>query len=203
MTEAEWHRSDDAGAMLDFLWQRRGVSPHGIDLRFGGDVQESDAAEGAGDDLARSLHRFYLASCRGIWPLLPQEASRRGVELAEQFLAGEATAEQVSEYNWHTEGAAFRIDYAAAPGDAEAIARWVAEVEGMPADELRAMLHPPARADEVEPRELLLRAAYFADYAMVYPSLRPHGPPPGSYRPFLSAEVLRRHVGYPGPAAGE
>jgi hypothetical protein len=68
---------------------------------------------------------------------------------------------------------------------------------------LRAMLHPPGTADEVEPRELLLRAAYFADYAMIYPSLRPHGPPPGSYRPFLSAEVLRRHVRFPGPAAGE
>jgi hypothetical protein len=197
MTEAEWHRSDDAGAMLDFLWQRQGVSPDEIDLRFGGDVK----ASGAGDDLSHSLHRFYLASCRRIWPLLPQEASRRGVEMAEQFLAGEVTSEQVSEYNWHTEGAAFRIDYAAAPGDTEAIAHWVAEVQTLPASELRSMLHPPETAGEVEPRKLLLRAAYFADYAMLYPSLRPHGPPPVSYRPFLSAEVLRRHVGYPGAAS--
>lgn len=149
MTEAEWDGSDDAGAMLDFLWQRQGVSPDEIDLRFGGNVQASDAR----DDLTRSLYRFYLASCRRIWPLLPQKASRRGVELAEQFLAGEATAEQVSEYNWHTEGAAFRIDYAAAPGDAEAIAQWVAEVRALPAGELRAMLFPPEMADEVEPRE--------------------------------------------------
>ena len=29
----------------------------------------------------------------------------------------------------------------------------------------------------------------------------PQGPPPGSYRPFLSAEVLRQHVGYPGAAS--
>lgn len=200
MTEAEWHRSEDAGAMLDFLWQRRGVAPYGLDLRFKGDVQAPDSAEEAGDDLTRSLHRFYLAACRGIWPLLPQEASRRGVELAEQFLAGEATAEEVSNYNWHTEEAAFVVDYNTAPED---IARWVAEVRALPADELRAMLHPPATADEVEPRELLERAAYFADYAMVYPSLRPHGLPPDSYRPFLSAAVLRRYVGYPGPAAGE
>ena len=81
MTEVQWDRSDDAGAMLDFLWRYRGVSPHGIDLRFGGNVQPSDAAAGDDDDLGRSLHRFYLASCRGIWKLLPQEASRRGVEL--------------------------------------------------------------------------------------------------------------------------
>lgn len=198
MTEAEWHRSNDAGAMLDFLWQRSGMSPDGIDLRFGSNVN----ASGAGDELIRALCRFYLASCRRIWPLLPQEDSRRGVEIAEQYLAGEATAEQVNEYNWDTELAAFRIEYAAVPGDTEAIAQWVAEVRALPAGELRAMLHPPETADEVEPRELLLRAAYFADYAMFYP-LHPVGPPPDRYRPFLSAEVLRQHVGYPGPAVGE
>jgi hypothetical protein len=195
MTEAKWHSSNDAGAMLDFFWQQHGVTPHAIDLRFGGGVKESDAAACAATNPPRSLHRFYLESCRGIWKLLPQEASRRGVELAEKFLAGAATAEQVSKYNWDTEGAAFVIDYNTAP---DWIAGWVAAVRAMPEAELRAMLHPPETADEVEPRELLKRAAYFADYAMIYPSLRPQGPPPGSYRPFLSAEVLRRHVGYPG-----
>jgi hypothetical protein len=195
MTEEEWNRNDDAGAMLDFLWQRRGVSPGEIDLRLGGDGKASDA----GEDPARSLHPFYLASCRRIWPLLPQEASRRGVELAEQFLAGEALAEQVNEYNWHTEAAALCLDHAAAPGDTEAIAQWVAEVGALPAGELRALLHPPETADEVEPRELLLRAAYLADYAMI----SSQGPPPATYRPFLSAEVLRRYVGYSGLAAGE
>jgi hypothetical protein len=199
MTEADWHRSGDAGAMLDYLWQRRAVEPHGMDLRFGGDVQDLAAAEKIENDLGPSIHRFYLASCRGIWPLLPQEASRRGVELSEQFLAGEATAEELSKYNWHTEGAAFCIDYNTAPED---IARWVAAVRTLPEGELRAMLHPPETADQVELRELLKRAAYFADYAMIYPSLRPHGPPPGNYRPFLSAAVLRQHVGYPGGAAG-
>jgi hypothetical protein len=189
--------------MLDFLWHRRGISQNGLarlSLLFGGDLHESDAAERVGDDPTQSLHRFYLASCRGIWPLLPQLASRRGIELAEQFLAGTATAEQVSEYNWHTEGAAFVLDYNTAPED---IARWVDEVRAILDGELRAMLHPPETADEVEPRELLKRAAYFADYAMIYPSLRPTGPPPDSYRPFLSAEVLRQYVEYPGPAEEE
>ena len=197
MTEAEWHRSDDAGAMLDYLWQGRARRPDGIGLRFGGDMLESNAASGVDDELELSLHRFYLDSCRGIWKLLPQKASRRGVELAEQFLAGAATAEEVSKYNWDVEAAAFCIDYDTAPDN---IACWVAEVRALPEAELRSMLHPPAAASEVEPRELLLGAAYFADYAMVYPSFRPQGPPPRSYRPFLSAEVLRRHVGYPAMA---
>jgi hypothetical protein len=199
MTEMEWHGGDNAGDMLDFLWRRRGVSLDESGVRFGGDVQESDAAGGADGEFGVSLHRFYLASCRSIWPLLPQEASRRGVELAEQFLAGATTAAEVSAYNWETEGAAFVLDYDTAPDD---IARWVAGVRALPTDELRAMLHPPETADEVEPRELLRRAAHFADYAMIYPSLRPHGPPPRNYRMFLSAATLRRHIGYPG-ADGE
>ena len=178
MNKAEWLSSDDAGAMLEFLFHRRLIM-----------------VEGERNSLTRSLHRFYLASCHDIWPLLPQEASRRGVELAEQFISGETTVENVREYNWYTEGAAFRIDYAAADGDMDG---WVAEVEALPAQELRAMLHPPRTADEIEPLELLKRAAYFADYAMIYPDLRPRRPPPMSYRPFLSAKILRQHVQYPG-----
>jgi hypothetical protein len=52
--------------MLDFLWRRRGVSLNESGVRFGGDVQESDAAGGADGKFGVSLHRFYLASCRSI-----------------------------------------------------------------------------------------------------------------------------------------
>jgi hypothetical protein len=197
MTEAEWNCSDDAGAMLDHLWARYGVSPPCIDVRFGGDLRDAQP-QGESTGLDRALHRYYLASCRGIWKLLPQEASRRGVELAEQFLAGTVSGAEISEYNWHVEGAAFCIDYNTVPADIE---RWVAEVRTLPAAELQSMLHPPDAAD-IEPRELLKRAAYFADYAMIYPSLRPKGPPPASYRPFLSAAILRQHVLYPGGGCG-
>ena len=41
MTEGEWQVCDDAGAMLDALWQQHGVSPANIDLRFGGDMRGS------------------------------------------------------------------------------------------------------------------------------------------------------------------
>jgi hypothetical protein len=199
MTESEWHDSDDAGAMLDYLWHRQGISPSGFDLRFGGDMRESAPSQSVSADLDSALHRFYVASCRGIWKLLPQEASRRGVELAEQFLAGAVSGEKLSEYNWHVEGAAFRIDYNTDP---EAIDRWVAEVQAIPESELRSMIHPPAVALEIEPRELLKRAAYFVDYAMIYPSLSPKGPPPVIYRPFLSAAVLRQYIGYPAHPSG-
>jgi hypothetical protein len=185
--------------MLDFLWRQQGISPSAMDLRFGGDLTRPSVSQDARADLIRALHRFYLASCRRIWKLLPQEASRRGVELAEQFLEGTVSGEEVSKYNWHVEGAAACIDY---DTDPEAIDRWVAEVRAIPDAELRSMLHPPEATQEIEPRELLKRAAYFVDFAMIYPSLKPMGPPPESYRPFLSAELLRQHVGYPAYPSG-
>jgi hypothetical protein len=151
-------------------------------------------------EMDRALHRYYLASCRSIWELLRQEASRRGVELADQFLEGKVSADELSEYNWHVEGAAFCIDYNC---DLAAIDRWVAEVRALPDFRLRSMLHPTDAALEIEPRELLKRAAYFADYAMIYPSLTPKGPPSDTYRLFLSAEMLRKFVEYPFPAAAE
>jgi hypothetical protein len=194
VTEAEWHRSDDAGAMLDYLWEQYGVSPYGIDLRFGGDMRETAPSLGPLTDLDRVLHRFYLASCRRIWKLLPQEASRRGVELTEHFLAGAVSGEEITNYNWHVEAAAFCIDY---NSDPEAVDRWVTELRVIPEAELESMLHPPGFARRTDPRELLMRAAYFVDYAMVYPSLSPKGPPPASYRPFLSAVLLRQYVAYP------
>jgi hypothetical protein len=132
--------------------------------------------------------------------LLPHEESRRGVEMAEQWLAGAVSDEELSRYNWDVEGEAFCIDYNTAPEDVE---RWVAAVQALPAAELRSMVHLPQTADKVGPRELLRRAAYFADYAMVYPSLGPQAPPPVSYRPFLSAQVLRRHVAYTGRTQGD
>lgn len=194
MSEAEWEDSNDAGAMLDFIWSRQGVVPSEIDLPFGGDTVEPGTAAGNAKDLVGSLHRYYLASCRSVWRLLPQEASRHGVELAERFLVGGATAEEVSAANWDTEGAAFRIENNSVP---QKIARWVEGVRAIPDAELRSMLHVPGAADEVEPRELLERAAYFADFAMLYPCLTPQGPPPDNYRLFLSATVLRRHLAYP------
>jgi hypothetical protein len=57
------------------------------------------------------------------------------------------------------------------------------------------MLHPPDAADRIETRELLKRAAYFADYAMVSAGITPRGYVFHSYSLFLSAGLLRRTFG--------
>ena len=142
-------------------------------------------------DSSGNLHRFYLACCRSIWPLFPQESSRRGVELAEQWLDGDTTTEELNKFNYYVEGAAFTIDYNTEPNK---IGEWVALLRSN--DSYRQLLHPPEIADQLEPREILKRAAYFADYAMIYPSLKPAGIPPEKYRPFLSADLLREFVSF-------
>jgi hypothetical protein len=142
---------------------------------------------GCPDELERKLHRYYLLCCRRIWRLLPQQESRRGVELAEQYLAGRVSAEELMHANYYVEGAAFNIGYNSEP---ENIERWVREVEAMPRDELRALLADEGSTVAVDARKLLLRAAYFADYAMMYPKLR-HKQPLEKYAIFFAPELFR------------
>lgn len=147
--------------------------------------------QGSPDELERRLHLYYLLCCRRIWRLLPQQESRRGVELAEQYLAGRISAEELMHANYYVEGAAFNIDYNSEP---ENIERWVREVEAMPCDELHAMLADEDPTVGVDARKLLLRAAYFADYAMMYPKLR-HKKPPEKYAIFLAPDLFRELFG--------
>ena len=193
MTESEWNRCNNAGAMLDWLWRLRGYDGKHPVLLVGGNMAGSVAA--SADDFDRRLHRYYIASCRCIWPLLPQEASRRGVEVAERYLDGTASAQEVASHEYENESAAFNIDYNC---DRVSIERWKAEVRAIPVNDLHAMIHPPLCASDMEPGKLLKDAAYFVHYAMVYTSLRPNVPPRMEYRKFLSANELRRHFEYPG-----
>lgn len=148
---------------------------------------------GSEAELERNLHRYYLACCRAIWELLPQKASRRGIEVAERYVNGLATDAELSEVDRDVEGAAFNIDYNCDPN---AIERWVEEVRAIPRHELGTMIHPIEAVANVSPRELLKRAAYFADFAVIYPLLTPKEPG-ASYVPFLSAAVLREIFGDP------
>jgi hypothetical protein len=192
MTESEWLACDDAGAMLEYIWVCHDVQPCDIGLRFDGDMRNVDMSDSAVAILERRLHRYYLASCRAIWKLLPQEESRRGVEVAERYLMGKATDQEFRKAEYEAEGAAFNIDYNVDP---DAIERWVEQVRVIPKQELQLLLHPPTLV--IELRELLKRAAYFADFAIVYPSLSPKGPPSENYYMFLSAPLLREFVGNP------
>jgi hypothetical protein len=171
MTAEEWLRSDDAVAMLKALrasWR--------------GDETE----------LVRLTHRYLLACCRAIWKLLPMEASRSGVEVAERYIEGRATREEFFRAEWDAEGAAFFLEpfeyepEQGSPDEREArlqyeadritcIGSLVKELEEMPGEELGRLVHLESPDGATSPRHLLADAAYFADSAMSYPGIRPRG----------------------------
>jgi hypothetical protein len=70
MTEANWLNSTDPQAMLDFL-------------RDNGRLSE------------RKARLFAVACCRGIWHLLGDERSRKAVEVAEQYVEGGISEEEL------------------------------------------------------------------------------------------------------------
>jgi hypothetical protein len=171
MTEAEWTATDDTPRMIGALRE----------------VRKNDPA-----DLELELQRYYLACCRAIWRLLPQEESRNGVVVAERRLAGEVSDEEFYRAEYECEGAAFNIDYNCDP---VAIQLWIEQTQAISKAELRAMLHPPDAVDQIETVELLKRAAYFADFAMVSAEITPRGHVFPSHFLFFSADLLRRMFG--------
>ncbi len=173
MTYEEWLLCTDVPAMLAVLWEAH---------------VDEDAT------FARRMHCYLLACCRRIWRLLPQEDSRRGIEVAERYLMGAATVEELQAVKWYVEGAAFNIDYNVNP---ESIQRWVEDVQSLPARGLAAMLSPPGDIVGVDARELLLKAAYFADLASNYPFSRVSSWAWTKYSLFLYADLFRKQFAFP------
>lgn len=173
MNEQEWLSSTDARPMLEALWQLYGA----------------DEAS-----LLPKLHRYLLACCRRIWCLLPDENSRLGVRVAERYLAGRGDTVELRRACWHCEGGAFNINY---DGDPALIQQWIAQTRAIPRHELATLLYPPDIVSQLDTRELLLQAAYFAHFAADYPQRRSRRTVPDSYAPFLSAALLREFFSNP------
>jgi hypothetical protein len=167
MTQEEWLASDDAIDMIQAL------------RRF----HSQDSAW-----LDQQLQRYFLCNCRHFWKLLPDELSRAGVEVAQRFLMGRATAAELKTAEYSAEGAAFGIDYNCYP---ETLEKWVNGVLQMPESELRSMARCPPLVTRDFTKELLKRAAYFVDRAMLYPGSTKTWWPTEEYRPLLSVSLLR------------
>ena len=134
----------------------------------------------------KQLHRFLIDCCWKHKDLIPQKGLRDGLKGAEQYLAGEIGVEELGRLNWHAEAEAFHIDYAETSEELADIKRLIASIP-----RVRAMPFEAAR-------EILLRAAYFAEGAMIYPDIR-HAPWNDSLfkSEFLCADVLRHRINPP------
>ncbi len=130
MDEMWCYETTDAYRMLEAIWS----------------VPHSDVKA-----LKHNLHLYYLACCRSIWTLLPQEDSRWGVETGERIASGEIDDEELRIIKYWVEGAAFNIDCDCEPE--ESIAQIVEDVSRMPKQQLRSMLHPHDVDWNIEPRE--------------------------------------------------
>jgi hypothetical protein len=86
MTEAEWAASSQPGDLLEYLRIRTRGRPD-----------------------PRRTRLFSCACVRGVWHLMPDERSRRVVEVAEQYADGRATADELDE----AAGGASTVAYAA------------------------------------------------------------------------------------------
>ncbi len=133
--------------------------------------------------LIPTLHRYFLACCWKIQHLIPQKHLRNGIVSAEQWIEGEIDDEELNRLNWHAEAECFRIDYAKTPENFECIQKLVDEIpelQGMPFEEAK---------------NILKKAAYFAETSMVYPRIN-KAPFVKSLctSKFLCADLLREYV---------
>ena len=191
MTAEEWRRSEDPVAML-----------RALRATWWGEEAE----------LVRLTHRYLLACCRAIWKLLPMEASRRGIEVTERYIEGQATREEFGLAGWQAEGAAFFLEpFEYEPRDATTeereyrlqyeadrraqIALLVEEVEAMTPEDLRRLVRLEASDGAISRRQSLADAAYFADSSIAYPGIRPRVSVIETHRRFLSPSLLREIVG--------
>lgn len=190
MTKNEWLQCTDASKMLAYLWKKEPY--RSVADKF----EPYPNSENWFDylNVLMPLYKFYLSSCRKIWPLLTQEASRKGIELAELFMQNKVRWDAVSEYNWYVEAAAFTFEH---PADMKKIEVWVTEVETKSPELITKLLKAKDQDGALNTRSLLHHAAYFADHVMMYPSITPKGLHNKEYNKFVCPELLRKYVGYP------
>lgn len=92
-----------------------------------------------------------------------------GVEAGEKYCRGEIAWEEARKADWHSEASAFLFDYN--DETHPEIASFVAQLTEK-RDEAERLLIPASWSNEESARELLRDAAYFANFALCYPTLR-------------------------------
>lgn len=132
-------------------------------------------------ELAPVLHRYYLACCQRIRYLLPQPSIKEGLKGAEDFLDGKIDWDKLNELNRHAEAECFNFETDEWEEDIRLMIAAVPELEYLP--------YPEAR-------QLMKRAAYFADRAIIFSHLKDTLRPP-KREDFLCPKLLREFLQTP------
>ena len=173
--QAEWLCCDDVSSMLKAL---RSSWP------------------GSEAELELELHRYLLACCRRIWRLLPGDAIRMAIEVAERYLDGQATARARDAAADLAEHEYFNIIAINSNYNHVRIQRWLDEIAKIPRSKLRRLVRTSLEAPEFSPREILVDAAAFAFRVVHYESLFPKESIV-EYARLLSAHLLRERFDNP------
>jgi hypothetical protein len=176
MTEAEWLNTTDPIPLLEYL-----------------DRQEGD----------RKVMLLCLACCHRIWSLIPQPEIRRGIEVAEQLLEGDASKEELDAVAWKAEGALYGgVEYYADRPDAiipVPIATWMDNIRAMSAEKLSSLGCAAEASSPASLLTLLKDAGYFADHVITMIGYEPHSSEflKLHYRRFLDSDLIREIFGNP------
>jgi hypothetical protein len=129
------------------------------------------------------IYRFLIACCWKHKHLIPQDGLRNGLVGAEKWIAGEIDDTELDRLNYYAEADAFSIDYAKSPDEISELKSLISSIE-----EVRRM--PFAQA-----RDLLKRAAYFAEGSMIYPRFDSQPWVRSLFTSdFLCPDLLREHL---------
>lgn len=107
------------------------------------------------------LHKYFIACSWKHKHLIPQKHLRNGLRGAEDWIDGKIDDDELNRLNWFAEADCFAIDYAKSADELDEIRNLISEIEEL------------AGLSFDEARDMLLKAAYFADISMIYPKLRP------------------------------
>lgn len=187
MTREEWDTTDDGLEML--LWFRRSWL-------------------GNRSDRDRLTQRYFLACCRKIWRLLPDEYSRRAIKVAERHNVGRATRKEWRDAVREAEAGWIYFQEVktglslAEEENPEQLGRWIGEIASIPAEELRGMVRPRSSGEAYSPGELLELASGFVEFSVESyggwgeRAWELHRHQLDEYQMFLSAPLLREIVGH-------
>ena len=129
------------------------------------------------------LHKFFIACSWKHKHLIPQNHLRNGLRGAEDWIDGKIDDDELYRLNWYAEAECFIIDYAKTSQELDELRIFIQEI-----DELALLPFEEAR-------NLLRKAAYFAEGAMIYSKMRRL---PWWDRlftsQFLCPKLLRKHI---------